>query len=124
MSYFLDVFLPSRTRIFHDLFSKHPWILVIRKIVLGNVIKFGVDFYSSEGVIKYTLEEGPDGSVKPLEGLEKIDFKIFGIPFNMVMHPKEEFLKSFVENEEKFMKRPLPYFLYYVIRTLPTIRLH
>lgn len=72
----------------------------------------------------YTLCEGPNGDLTILEGLDKIDFRVLGIPINMVIHPDETYLKGFVEKEEKSMKHPLPYFLYYVVKTLPKIRLH
>jgi hypothetical protein len=123
VSYFKDVFIPSRWRVFHHLFGKHPWILKIRKFLLGEHITFGVRFKTGGKNYEYTLEEGPDGALKIFHGLNGIDFKVFKIPLNLIIHADEDYLRHWVEREEKMLKHPLAYFSYYLIRTMAKIRL-
>jgi hypothetical protein len=123
VSYFKDVFIPSRGRVFQHLFTKHSWLLKIRRFLLGETMKFGVKFWADGKSYEYTLEEGPDGALKIFHGLNGIDFKVLKIPLNLVIHAEEDYLKHWVEREEKMMKRPLSYFFYYTLRTLSRARL-
>lgn len=124
MSYFTHVFVPSRIRVFQRLFSEHPWIVRLRKLLLGETIRFGVNFTTGKECYEYTLEEGPDGSLRVFEGLNSIDFKVLKTPLNLVIHVNEDYLSGWVEKEEKMMKHPLPYFFYYTLRILPKLRLN
>jgi hypothetical protein len=122
VSYFTDEFIPSRTRVFQRLFSENQWILRLRKLILGETIRFGVNFQDGEKSAKYTLLEGPDGSLKVFDGLNDLDFRVFRIPLNLVIKVDEKHLREWVENEEKMMKHPLFYFFYYMLRVLPKLR--
>ena len=123
MSYFTDVFIPSRTRVFQKLFSKHQWMLGLRKLILGGTIRFGVIFETKNGVEQYTIKEGPDGFLTIDNHSRPIDFRVFKIPVPLILSVDEEFLRGWVEKEEKMMKRPLGYIFYYLLRTLPKIKL-
>jgi hypothetical protein len=119
MSYFKEEFLPSRSRVFEKLFSHHPWLLKVRKFLIGDKVRFGVSFRTENNDHHYTLEEEADGTLEIFDGIEELDFKVFKkIPLNLVFYVDESYLKGWVEKEEKLLKRPLPYFLIYVLRTL------
>lgn len=123
MSYFINEFIPSRIRVFQRLFSNYPWLLRLRKLILGETIRFGVNFQNGEKSMEYTLLEGPEGSLTVFDSLNDLDFRVFGIPLNLVIKVDEKYLRKFVENEEKMMKHPLLYFFYYMLSLLPRLRL-
>ncbi len=123
MNYFKDIFIPSRTRVIKHLYSEHPWMMRLRNILLGDTIRFGLRLDANGVVTEYTIEEAPDASLEVYEGINDLEFKVLGVPLNLVFHIYEGFLRGWVEDEEKLMKHPLPYFLLYAFKLLPKARL-
>jgi hypothetical protein len=121
--YFKDVFIPSRTRVVQRLYSEHPWIFRVRNFLLNETFKFGVNLKTRKGIIKYTLEEALDGSITVFDGRSNLNFNVFKIPLNLVIHVEEDFLREWVEDEGKLMKHTLTYFVYYLFRMIPKLRL-
>jgi hypothetical protein len=118
LSYFTDEFIPSRRRFFKHLFSKHPWLLRIRNLILGSHINFGVNFRSGKDQLKYAIKEGPDGLVEVFKDHNKIKFRFLRLPLSFFINVDEDFLREWV-----VLKKPLAYFMYYSLRMLPKIKL-
>lgn len=122
MDYLVDVFLPSRNRVIKRLFSKHPWIMHIRSFIMGDSFSFGVKMKSNDETTEYVLHESPEGHLTSYDGTRDIDFKLLGIPLNLVFVVEKKLLMSWVEDEEKLMRHPLIYFLQYMFRLIPKMR--
>jgi hypothetical protein len=123
MNYFTEVFLPSRKRVFKNFFSKYPWVLGLRWLVFGDTLRFGVVFNSEGEEFRYTLEETNIAKITVSKGLNGIDFRVFKIPINLVMHLDKDFLKGWVEKEDLIISRPFLYISLYTLKILPKLRL-
>jgi hypothetical protein len=123
MSYFINNFLPSRTRVFKNLYTKYPWMRKITSLILKKPIRFGVLYKNKNGKEEYTLEETPDGSITVSRGFKNLDNHLFNTSINLFIHVNEDYLKGWVESEEKLIKHPLLHITFYLLRTLPKVRL-
>ncbi len=123
MNYFTEVFIPARERVFKHLFSSHPRLLGLKTVFLGRTYRFGVRYSEEDRIYEYTVQENSDGSVNVDEGFVDLEFSVLKIPMKLLLNVDEKYLKEWVAREEGMMKRPLSYFLYYILKTLPRVRI-
>jgi len=123
MSYFEKDFLPSRNKVIQLLFEKHEWLHRLKNLVFSENIVFRVVIVSTESkTTSYMVKENRNGIIQITDNDSSNKFSVLKIPYKLKIKTNENFLKSWVNDEEKLIKKPLFYFTGYLFRILPKIR--